>query len=201
MPIKLYSKDEILNSCRSAFAQYGYDATSTQSLADLAGVSKALVFHHFGSKKELYFTILERGLAKYNEEVDLSKIDKVDFYEVLSEFVNMKLAYCRENADDYGFIQSTFNAGPKKLRKEIEERFGSIAPTDIPELKELFQKVTVRFVVNREDAFNLIFMAIDGFEQRFIKGLTGNKAKDNEHLEIAKKQIASCINMIRYGIE
>lgn len=201
MPIKLYNKEDILHSCQSAFAQYGYDGTSTQSLADASGISKALIFHHFGSKKELYFTILTRAVEKYNEEIDLSKIEMTDFFETLTQYMQMKLTYCRYHADDYIFLRSAFLAEQRSLRKETEERFGSITLSDNADLHRLFDQVKLRFAINREEALDLIFTSADGFEQRFIAALTGHKKKDTEYLEVSVKRIANYINMIRYGIE
>lgn len=60
MPLKLYEKQKILDACFLVFARQGYATTSTAMLAEAAGISKALIFHHFKSKKELYIRVLGR---------------------------------------------------------------------------------------------------------------------------------------------
>jgi TetR/AcrR family transcriptional regulator len=52
------------------FAARGYDAVSIQDIADAAGVSKANVFHHFGSKENLYFTVLNTACGNAAERLD-----------------------------------------------------------------------------------------------------------------------------------
>jgi len=44
----------ILDAAERLFAERGFDAVAVTEIAAQAGVSKANVFHHFGSKRELY---------------------------------------------------------------------------------------------------------------------------------------------------
>ncbi|GIW71623.1 MAG: hypothetical protein KatS3mg102_1165 [Planctomycetota bacterium] len=50
----------ILRAAERLFGEHGYEGTSVQQLAQLAGVNKALVFYHFGSKQQLFDAVLER---------------------------------------------------------------------------------------------------------------------------------------------
>jgi AcrR family transcriptional regulator len=47
------TKDAILESARSRFAEYGYDGASIRGIAADAGVDPALVHHFFGTKEKL----------------------------------------------------------------------------------------------------------------------------------------------------
>ena len=49
----------ILEASRGAFAVQGFHETSLDSVAERAGVSKALLYEHFGSKRELFAAMLE----------------------------------------------------------------------------------------------------------------------------------------------
>jgi len=48
----------ILDIAKRLFAEHGFNAASINRIARLAGVSKANVFHHFGSKDALYLAVL-----------------------------------------------------------------------------------------------------------------------------------------------
>jgi AcrR family transcriptional regulator len=50
----------ILDAALTLFAEGGYEATSTSSIAKLAGVSEGTVFHHFGSKQGLLAAVATR---------------------------------------------------------------------------------------------------------------------------------------------
>ncbi|MAU41255.1 MAG: hypothetical protein CMF31_06510 [Kordiimonas sp.] len=51
-------RDLILEIARRLFAKRGYAATSTRLIAEEAGVSSGLIFHHFKTKSELLQAIL-----------------------------------------------------------------------------------------------------------------------------------------------
>ncbi len=55
-------QNTILTSSLKLFAKNGYEATTTRSIAQEAGVSEGLIFRHFQNKEGLLF-----GLMK-NEE-------------------------------------------------------------------------------------------------------------------------------------
>jgi len=45
---------------RMVFAQHGYEATSVEEIAERAGISKPIVYEHFGGKEGLYAVIVDR---------------------------------------------------------------------------------------------------------------------------------------------
>lgn len=49
----------ILEAARELFIEQGYGATSTAQIARHAGVSEGILFHHFGSKKNLFLRVAE----------------------------------------------------------------------------------------------------------------------------------------------
>lgn len=48
----------ILAAAEALFAEHGFEAVSMNAIAERAGVSKANIFHHFTSKRELYLAVL-----------------------------------------------------------------------------------------------------------------------------------------------
>jgi TetR/AcrR family transcriptional regulator len=55
-------REQILNVASSLFAQQGYRGTTTRLIAERAAVTEALIFRHFPSKEELYWSVLERKI-------------------------------------------------------------------------------------------------------------------------------------------
>jgi AcrR family transcriptional regulator len=45
---------------RTVFAERGYEAASVEEIADRAGISKPIVYEHFGGKEGLYAVIVDR---------------------------------------------------------------------------------------------------------------------------------------------
>jgi AcrR family transcriptional regulator len=52
------TKQTILEAARKQFAQAGYEKTTIRSVAHDAGVDAALVMHYFGSKQQLFMTVM-----------------------------------------------------------------------------------------------------------------------------------------------
>ena len=55
---------EIIEAAVTAFAASGYAGTSTETIADLAGVSQPYVFRLFGSKQDLFLAAVDRAFAR-----------------------------------------------------------------------------------------------------------------------------------------
>jgi len=59
----------ILDAALAVFSQRGYYAASIDDIASEAGVSKALIYEHFASKKELYADLIARNARELNQRV------------------------------------------------------------------------------------------------------------------------------------
>jgi AcrR family transcriptional regulator len=56
-------RDQILAAARRLFEQGGYDAVSMSDVAEAAEVTRGLVHHYFGSKRELYLEVVRSVLS------------------------------------------------------------------------------------------------------------------------------------------
>jgi AcrR family transcriptional regulator len=55
---------EVVEAAVTAFAASGYAGTSTETIADLAGVSQPYVFRLFGSKQDLFLAAVDRAFER-----------------------------------------------------------------------------------------------------------------------------------------
>ena len=62
-------REQLLDIGRSLFAQRGYEATSVEEIAATAGVSKPVVYEHFGGKEGLYAVVVDREMRRLLEMV------------------------------------------------------------------------------------------------------------------------------------
>lgn len=60
---------EILAAAERLFCRNGYQGVSMNEVAREAGVSKANVFHHFGSKEELYLEVIRNVRSALTSEI------------------------------------------------------------------------------------------------------------------------------------
>ena len=53
---------QLLDVGRGVFASRGYEATSLDDVAHKAGITKPIIYEHFGAKEGLYAAIVEREM-------------------------------------------------------------------------------------------------------------------------------------------
>src|SRR3954464_12028313 len=57
-------RSAILESALEIFSRHGYNGASIDEIAQAAGISKALIYEHFPSKKDLHVSLLERHVQQ-----------------------------------------------------------------------------------------------------------------------------------------
>ena len=55
---------QLIEVGRKLFAEKGYDGTSVEEIAAVAGVSKPVVYEHFGGKEGLYAVVVDREVQR-----------------------------------------------------------------------------------------------------------------------------------------
>jgi AcrR family transcriptional regulator len=62
-------RDQILDAANDLFAERGYEEVSVEDIASSAGVTRGLVHHYFGGRKEVYVALVERLGAVREEQL------------------------------------------------------------------------------------------------------------------------------------
>jgi AcrR family transcriptional regulator len=80
------TKNRILDAAETLFMEHGFEATSLRQITALAEVNLAAVSYHFGSKEELFESVLTRRLDPMNREriALLTQFEREAAPEVLS---------------------------------------------------------------------------------------------------------------------
>jgi AcrR family transcriptional regulator len=62
-------RQQLLDVARELFAEKGFDATSIEEIAHRAGVSKPVVYEHFGGKEGVYAVVVDREMERLLDNV------------------------------------------------------------------------------------------------------------------------------------
>src|SRR3954469_2431451 len=62
-------RDQILDAANALFAERAYDEVAIEDIASSAGVTRGLVHHYFGGRKEVYIGLLERIGAQREDQL------------------------------------------------------------------------------------------------------------------------------------
>jgi AcrR family transcriptional regulator len=120
-------KEQLLHVATRVFAKFGYDATTTASIAHAAGVTEPILYRHFGSKQELFVAITravsDRTIKHWKELI--SDID--DPAEQLREIAGQFDDHLHELADAYRVIHSALaSSRDRKVIGVLREHYRQI---------------------------------------------------------------------------
>jgi AcrR family transcriptional regulator len=62
-------REQILDAANALFAERAYDEVSIEDIASAAGVTRGLVHHYFGGRKDVYIGLLERLGAQREQDL------------------------------------------------------------------------------------------------------------------------------------
>src|SRR3954465_2523678 len=62
-------RDQILDAANALFAERSFDEVSVEDIASAAGVTRGLVHHYFGGRKQVYIALLERLGAQREDQL------------------------------------------------------------------------------------------------------------------------------------
>lgn len=202
MPAKLYDKDQILEICLHVFARHGYEKTSTVMLAKAAGVSRALLFHHFRNKKELYLEVVDRSLEKGKQEIDFEFLaEQSDFFAAREQFSRLKFNFFQKNPDAYRILTEVLVETPEEVKKEVEERYGKLGVRLEKFWEGLFRKVPLRDQTDRGQAYRLVRLVLDDFDRKYISEATEDDVLNESYFQRFLKERNLFLAMVRYGIQ
>jgi len=130
-------REQILSVALDVFAAAGYHDTTLDDVAERAGISKALIYEHFDSKRELHDALLERYVRELLERVVGAIAELGDHEARLRAGVDAFLRFVEERRDAWRFVFRNF-ADPEiaesvtRLREEIAAMIAGLMRADAP---------------------------------------------------------------------
>lgn len=162
-------RERILQAALDEFAEKGYRAASTNSIASRAGVAKGLIFHYYGSKKELYLAIYQWLTDEVFAELDAALNDApADLFERFFVLSERKLAMFQNSPKRTRFGLTLYTA-PEEIRLLVGERAAKSAQQGV--LARLLAGADIsrlRPGVSPEEAMDAISTISAGLQQVVI---------------------------------
>src|SRR3954454_23301348 len=102
-------QDRIINAAIKEFAQKGYGNASTNEIVKEAGISKGLLFHYFGNKKQLFLFLFDYCYEMIADEFYKKiNLNETDFFARMREAILIKMDLLANYPDIFKFIQEVF---------------------------------------------------------------------------------------------
>lgn len=117
--------ERILAVAERLFGEAGFKGVSVSAVAREAGVSKANIFHHFGSKEELYLAVLHNARRRLTDKLGkLASRHETPLNEILQQVAGGYLDELFSHSDLVRlFIRELLDRGPVQERLLAERIF------------------------------------------------------------------------------
>lgn len=104
-------RQQLLDIGRRLFAERGFEGTSIEEVAAQAGVSKPVVYEHFGGKEGLYAVVVDREVERLLGMATTLLLDGDNTREKYEAAAVALLRYIDENADGFRILVRDSNPG------------------------------------------------------------------------------------------
>lgn len=112
---------QLIGIATTHFAHRGLNGTSIEEVAKAAGVSRPVIYDHFGDKEGMYLACVERARAQFSAVLTRVALDKnlPDLSTAAVRGADAYFALLEEDPDRAALLFSTGSAGTDKLRLQL----------------------------------------------------------------------------------
>lgn len=163
-------KNKILQSSMEVFAEKGYENASTNDIIKKAGISKGILFHYFGNKKNLYLFVLDKTLERAVEKISAAnRTASSDLFERISVTGMMKLRLALEEPLIYRMIFSAFINTPDPIREAVQDRYKKLYGVAMKMFFDGLDLSKIQRGVDPNKAIEVILLFLEGYQAKYIE--------------------------------
>jgi len=118
LPIE--KQNGIIDATLLCFGTNGYKKTSVKDIAVAAGISKAAVFYYFGTKKALYFYLIDHCrdlMGQFKQRFD-PRI--TDFFDRIRMAANIEISAIQRHPSIFVFLNSVYFESDEEVAADIQ---------------------------------------------------------------------------------
>ncbi len=125
-------REQLLDVGRALFAEKGFEATSIEEIAARAGVSKPVVYEHFGGKEGLYAVVVDREMSDLLDRLTAA-LSAAHPRELVEQAALALLTYIEEETDGFRILSrdspvagsgGTFSSLLNDIASQVEHILG-----------------------------------------------------------------------------
>jgi AcrR family transcriptional regulator len=150
-------REQLIAVATKQFAKFGYDATTTDTIATAAGVTEPILYRHFGSKQEL-FVAITRSVSEQTVRHWHALIADVDGpAEQLREVARQFPAHLKQSADAYRVIHNALTTSrDRKVLAVLREHYRQMEAFFCDIVRDGIERGAFRPVDPRTPSWHLI---------------------------------------------
>jgi len=122
---------KILSVAEDVFAQFGYNGTTLDSIAESAGMSKQNMLYYFASKEVLYLRVLAKILDLWLEKMVLLEQEGEDPATMLENYIRGKIELSRLHSSGSKVFANEIINGAPYLKSHLQSKLTPILEADV----------------------------------------------------------------------
>ena len=185
-------QNRIVTAAMTVFGEVGYKKAYISEIAAAAGISKALVFHYFGSKKGLYsYLVYYTGKIVMTEAQEKRDTLNKDFFERAVTITRFRLSIRERYPAMSSFMESVFGEDDKEVAEDTA-RLLAIAT-------DMHAKVTLD--LGEEDIFkeDIAPIHVVNLIGAYIEGVMHTWSEDSQ-VDGVMKEVTESLELLRRNL-
>lgn len=183
------------------FAQNGYDRASTNSIIKKAGISKGILFHYFGSKKNLYLYLFDEVLEYYVQSFfEGGTTESSDLFERLMRRSARKMQLAQEDPVKYQFMLDAFLHTPEEVQREVSDKIQAFTAIQLPLTFKDIDTSLFRRDIDPDKAMGLVALCMEALNARYLQKLKNGDDWQLSSIEPIMQESREYLEMLKYGI-
>jgi len=185
-------QNRIIDAAMTLFGEVGYKKAYISEIAAASGISKALVFHYFGSKKGLYsYLVYYTGKIVMTEAQHERETANKDFFERALITIRFRLSIKSRYPAMNIFMESVFNEDEPEVAADIE-RLLAIA-------KDMHSKVELSVSEAADLKAGVDPVQLAELVEKYTEGVVYGW-NDQSSIDDTMKNVNGCIEMLKRNL-
>jgi len=130
---------QIIKKAERLFTKYSYTVVSMSDIANLVKITKAALYYHFTSKKELYFEILEEAFNDFSQSLEKTINSNDSLEDRLRSMIITYINFCLKKRDLARLTMQRLSKKDKDIVRFLEKLKVKISKLIEPLIKEVLK--------------------------------------------------------------
>lgn len=157
-------QQRIINAAYKVFSQNSYKKSPMSEIAREGGISKALLFHYFTNKKDLYLYLWDYAIGITRKAMlHYMVLETDDFFEILKRGLMAKCQLMRGYPYIFSFSLKAYYEQLPEIKESIKTSYLDISLISKKKVLEKADFSHFRKDINPDVMYDEIFYAVDGY--------------------------------------